>query len=768
MMMKVIFLTVFAVGLVGISGCSIDSEGLTGPDAKQSGQVSGPGPAPEYETVAQWPLDEANGSVAHDVNGSGHDGEILGAVWTQGVGGTGLEFDGLDDYVAMDPGAWLALPKGTFEAWVWIHPDETGGRIAGNETTGWQDGFYLGYNTETSTNHPLAGGIICGIHSTEGGGHYAEAFVDNVSKGAWHHVAFAWNADLNSLLVYVDGRVGTATSPHPGARDTGEPLTLACWQNGGNRGGWFNGRLDSVALLNRDLSVEELDDRRVADVEARIDIKPGSCRNPVNPRSRGKLPVVLLGGADFDVEDVDRSSLQLAGAAPVKWVVEDVAGPGNCSEQVPDGYDDLVLKFPTQDVIGGLGPLTPGDQFELTLTGMTMDDRSFSATDQIVVVGGGPDPNPGVVILEDDFNGQLDLNIWVSGTNSSGGSASTDGDGLLLINSGHQFGGGSWVDSIDRFPTFEEMSLIVTCQLDYPNVGDDDDAFWGFFRQDATGISFVAFRVIGGPEGPRFLAKVRNGEISEEFEISTTEWQSMNQYRIEVAPNSAEFFINDTLVHSFTGPAVPMVESVVRFDKTSPGVDRFLYVDSVSLSRPTGGSTDPTTICTLAGYEAANAIHPTSTNLGNWNAQSFKLTGTARVDSLGVNVLDVARDPGQLVLSLYENLDNGPGELIATCASIPSGTGWLMGVPDSRVILRPGEVYWLVASSTSPYGSFELEHDNEGTYLGGVNLYSYDAGISWTPRPTPHTDLIFKVLGRWGGHGGGVGQGVKPVVGGGR
>jgi hypothetical protein len=47
-------------------------------------------------------------------------------------------------------------------------------------------------------------------------------------------------------------------------------------------------------------------------------IRSGSCPNPVNPRSRGVLPVAILGTADFDVLDVDIASLLLEGAAPVR------------------------------------------------------------------------------------------------------------------------------------------------------------------------------------------------------------------------------------------------------------------------------------------------------------------------------------------------------------------------------------------------------------------------------------------------------------------
>ena len=155
----------------------------------------------------------------------------------------------------------------------------------------------------------------------------------------------------------------------------------------------------------------------------------------------------------------------------------------------------------------------------------------------------------------------------------------------------------------------------------------------------------------------------------------------------------------------------------------------------------------PAQVVTLDSYENANVVHPTSTNSGNWNAQSFSLQKGAYIDSIGVNVLEIARNPGNLVISLYSNSAGGPANLISQFLPVEAGIGWLVGSADSGVAIVGGEVYWLVVSSTADGGSLELEHDNQGTYESGDNSYSYDAGGSWVPRPG--TDLLFKVVGRW-------------------
>jgi hypothetical protein len=83
-----------------------------------------------------------------------------------------------------------------------------------------------------------------------------------------------------------------------------------------------------------------------------VDIKPGSFPNPINPSSKGVVPVAILGSENFDVRtiaaatvEIDDDRLPGGGIAPsrVQRGFEDVNG---------DGFPDLSLKFATTALNG--------------------------------------------------------------------------------------------------------------------------------------------------------------------------------------------------------------------------------------------------------------------------------------------------------------------------------------------------------------------------------------------------------------------------------
>jgi len=119
------------------------------------------------------------------------------------------------------------------------------------------------------------------------------------------------------------------------------------------------------------------------EIEVSIDIKPQSCPNPLNVKSQGVLPVAILGTVDFDVNDIDPSTVQLEGISPVKWAFEDVATPYmpmgipdclDCSTAGADGILDLILHFNTQEIIDALDNQTSSSEDIELLENVTTAD----------------------------------------------------------------------------------------------------------------------------------------------------------------------------------------------------------------------------------------------------------------------------------------------------------------------------------------------------------------------------------------------------------
>lgn len=157
-----------------------------------------------------------------------------------------------------------------------------------------------------------------------------------------------------------------------------------------------------------------------------LDIKPGSCPNPLNRGSHGVLPVGLLGRADFDITTVVLATVRLSRADCVGGTVAPHEGPPgphsvladvgtpfagepcDCHELEGDGFIDWSLKFKTDEIVPALelDDLLPGDLVELVVSGELDDGCEFIATDCVLIVP--PVAPPGVMALFSNLPG-----IWI-------------------------------------------------------------------------------------------------------------------------------------------------------------------------------------------------------------------------------------------------------------------------------------------------------------------------------------------------------------------
>ena len=110
------------------------------------------------------------------------------------------------------------------------------------------------------------------------------------------------------------------------------------------------------------------------EVDGDVDIKPGSDPNAVNVKSKGVIPVAILGSTEFDAASVVGESVLFAGASP--------AHEGGHLEDVDDDGDlDWVGHFKTQET-----DIAKGDT-EACLTADTGLGQTISGCDSIKTVG---------------------------------------------------------------------------------------------------------------------------------------------------------------------------------------------------------------------------------------------------------------------------------------------------------------------------------------------------------------------------------------------
>ncbi len=123
-----------------------------------------------------------------------------------------------------------------------------------------------------------------------------------------------------------------------------------------------------------------------------VDVKPGSCDNPFNVKSKGVLPVAILGSDLFDVTMVDPSTVTLMGVPARHWAFEDVSTSSDCSVSGGDGYLDLVLHFDSRALVAALGEVSDGDMVDLMLEGYILPDLGnvhFSGFDTVTILKKG-------------------------------------------------------------------------------------------------------------------------------------------------------------------------------------------------------------------------------------------------------------------------------------------------------------------------------------------------------------------------------------------
>jgi hypothetical protein len=118
-------------------------------------------------------------------------------------------------------------------------------------------------------------------------------------------------------------------------------------------------------------------------IEVEIDVKPGSDPNSINLKSKGVVPVAVMGSADFDVTVIEVTTLLFGPALATP--AHDLTGQGAYQDHVQDvnddGYPDLVSHYSVRET--GLRR----DDTEACVVGETLSGIPIEGCDSVRIVG---------------------------------------------------------------------------------------------------------------------------------------------------------------------------------------------------------------------------------------------------------------------------------------------------------------------------------------------------------------------------------------------
>jgi parallel beta-helix repeat protein len=239
--------------ILNVAGAPQTTQGSA--DTTDNRPLLGPALGPQGDLVAQWKLDETEGTTAHDSVGQCHGTLYGGPQWTTGKVGGALQFDGLDDYMELPIGAVISsLTDCTLATWVNVSPGT--GRERRIFDFGRNTKVYMCLMASTEANGPVGFAI-----TVLGNMNWREdqTMTAYILRAGWHHLAVTMDARNKTHSLYLDGHI---IARNPAAQFSPRDLgaTTNNWLGRAQYPGqhYFKGSLDDFRIYNRALSEAEV------------------------------------------------------------------------------------------------------------------------------------------------------------------------------------------------------------------------------------------------------------------------------------------------------------------------------------------------------------------------------------------------------------------------------------------------------------------------------------------------------------------------------
>ena len=217
-----------------------------------------------------WLLDEGDGDTAFDSSGKGHHGTISGAAWAEGVFGSALSFDGVDDFVDCGNSELLRISTGSMAAWINTNVEDDSGLSA----------VTLPFDDGDAWDAPWRS---LGLGSWRGqlrywmavDGQNAEMQPGNLNTNQWYHLVATF--DGTTRKAYLDGEL-VFEADTPGMITYGDPPpSFVIGDRNVNRaasGELMNGFVDEIAVFNVALSDADIQQLMVDGLQGVVAVEP--------------------------------------------------------------------------------------------------------------------------------------------------------------------------------------------------------------------------------------------------------------------------------------------------------------------------------------------------------------------------------------------------------------------------------------------------------------------------------------------------------------
>ncbi|MEX3100450.1 MULTISPECIES: LamG domain-containing protein [unclassified Streptomyces] len=271
-----------------------------------------------------WQLDEGSGASLAVGAGGKWPATLNGGARpaAEGISGTGVEFDGADDYAATDSPVLNTGKSFSVSVWAKLPGAPTGAPVAVAQSGAGASGFEISYSA-------ASGSWVFLRHTTDASGSGAARAAQPACPSGdtactasrlntWTHLVGVFDNTTGTIKLYVNGKLA-ATAPFTGPWDARGHTFLGAASHDGKVENFFKGTLDEFQLFDHqlgDAAVTRLHSRQPVDTSrpAKLVFPLDETEDAVSLTGRAQAaPAQLKGGTTAGVAGVDGRAVEFDG-----------------------------------------------------------------------------------------------------------------------------------------------------------------------------------------------------------------------------------------------------------------------------------------------------------------------------------------------------------------------------------------------------------------------------------------------------------------------